>query len=1397
MKREYLLAAAVLAAASLTAPPASASLNKGSDDDHMADGAGGWCSVDNPDGCRVTVTGGKAVDFDNTVVATYGGQGQKGGESGGTTPGKLPANNNRAPTPADPNTKPDCAQGTAPISDHPVILSTGEKVLYQTDFSSAKIDGLSMDRTYRGFSNSVGIFGTNWVSSFDYGNLVFTGSDTYQGYQMPHTVQVRLPDGSSYTFIHTPNTLYGYTKDGGPWTTATDQWVHYDMDNKWWVLDWREREYRYTPDGRFVSISRRDGGEYLLYVHYDAAGKLHDAEDGGLAQLTFTWTGNVVTQVTDQNKRIWTYGYANGMLQSVTAPGSLHTRQYLYEDTAHKTAVTGIIVDNVRYSTYTYYPSGQVKSSSLANNDESDSFTYGVNTTTMTNYAGEATTFNFVNVLGSLKLSSTSRAATSTCAAGVSHIYYDANGYIDYTLDWNNSKTDYTYNAQGELLDVTTAAGTSLARKQVNTWVPGAFTDVLDNSVFYNASGTAYKKVKYTYATGAIAGRLQSESWMDLVSNQTRLTTYGYTLNLGNNITTQFSVTQNYPTGNAITYYDFDTLGNLTTVINPYHQTISYSGHDGFGNPGTVKEQNGVSTDLVYDATGHLQTATRHAAAGDQITKYSFNGFGNSTGTFYPDGSAIQYQYAPSERLSGIGNALNEYVQYGFTASTNTGTVQSSRMVPTWDGANVHGSASGSFSQTIKYDSLARPYTVQGTHGQVTQYGYDGNGNVTSVADVQGQTTTSTYNADNQVATLQRADGGPAMIYGYQNGYLSSIQDPRGNTTSYTRNGFGVVTNLSSPDSGVTTYSPDNFGRVSTENRADGTSITYSWDALDRLRARTSAGITERYDFDQGTNGIGHLTSVSDATGSTTFGYDDGGHLTSESAIVRSNAINTSWTYYPNGLLHTMTYPNWLVLTYTYDTHGRLAGITSSLTGTSATILSSPLYQPATNLLYAWKFGNGKPNMISQDTDGRVSNITTPALHDLAFSYNPTNTIQGITDSVNTSLSETFNYWPGNKLEYVYRSGDNQSFTVDYADNRTAMSRNGVKSTLNFPTTSNRIANVDGTRSFTYTGSGDIYTDGSRTYSRDAFDRLSQITDAGVVKGSYMYNALGQRVWKNSSLGMSYYAYGANDELTYESSAGVATDYVWWNGVLLGIVRNQVFYAALNDHLGRPEVLMDGQGGIAWRAATAAYDEKTVVNTIGGFNLGFPGQYNDSESLLSYNRNRYYDASIGRYIEADPIGLAGGVNIYAYALSNPIDWVDASGLSSITYDGATHSITLIDGSGSAIGSYPANNNTTRTSGGPWPNGTFPYLYSNPHPESDANGPYGSHGIFVFQVPGRTGMGLHSGRQNSGAQNHQTLGCIRTTDDTMNFLRNFVANDPLTSMTVINNDQNAARTGTGQ
>ena len=104
------------------------------------------------------------------------------------------------------------------------------------------------------------------------------------------------------------------------------------------------------------------------------------------------------------------------------------------------------------------------------------------------------------------------------------------------------------------------------------------------------------------------------------------------------------------------------------------------------------------------------------------------------------------------------------------------------------------------------------------------------------------------------------------------------------------------------------------------------------------------------------------------------------------------------------------------------------------------------------------------------------------------------------------------------------------------------------------------------------------------------------------------------------------------------------------------------------DHLNTPRLIADDQQRTVWTweqhepFGASAPDENPSGLGLFEFPLRFPGQYFDKETNLHYNYFRDYDLAIGRYLQADPIGLKGGLNTYLYAVANPLAFTDLTGL---------------------------------------------------------------------------------------------------------------------------------------
>ncbi|MDN5924874.1 MAG: GIY-YIG nuclease family protein, partial [Xanthomonadales bacterium] len=129
------------------------------------------------------------------------------------------------------------------------------------------------------------------------------------------------------------------------------------------------------------------------------------------------------------------------------------------------------------------------------------------------------------------------------------------------------------------------------------------------------------------------------------------------------------------------------------------------------------------------------------------------------------------------------------------------------------------------------------------------------------------------------------------------------------------------------------------------------------------------------------------------------------------------------------------------------------------------------------------------------------------------------------------------------------------------------------------------------------------------------------------------------------------------------TGGGLATA---WQGLPAGGV--DVFWIE-PDHLDTPRAIVNAAHQLMWQwdsdpfGTTAANETPTpAIGTAFVFNLRFAGQYFDAETGTHYNYFRDYEPGTGRYVESDPVGLAGGSNTFAYVESGPLFYDDAFGL---------------------------------------------------------------------------------------------------------------------------------------
>jgi RHS repeat-associated protein len=1131
-------------------------------------------------------------------------------------------------------------------------------------------------------------------------------------WRTPYDRYIQIPSTSSVAAERPDGQIVAFSLQSGIWTPDSDVDVRLSHAGSTWTLvDTDDTVETYNDLGTGValltSITARNG--YAQTLTYDSSNQLASVTDSYNRSLSFTHQNGRLNTVTTPDGLVLTYAYnSNGNLSSVDYSTNPQTSQaYLYENSDFPNALTGIIdEDGNRFATWSYDGSGRTISNQHAGGADLTQIAYDDNTgnRTVTNALGEQEVYKFTTLQGVPKLTEVDRLASSTTAAATRYFTYDSNGYRASATDWNGDTTTYVNDAHGQPTTTTEALGTAQQRVSQTT-----YHSTLHLPVQIVEPGLT---TNFTYdANGNLLSRIETDTTTNTVPYSTNGQTRSWSYAWANFL--PVSVTD--PRGNT-SRLGYDSSGALTTITNALGQVTQVTQHTGGGLPQIVVDPNGVVTNLGYDVRQRLVSRTVNTAAGPLTTTYSYDAAGNLTQVTRPDGSALANTYDAAHRLVATANLFGQQILYGLDAlgdRQQTNVLNSASAVVRQNSA--HFDALGRMLQdiggvgqttTYAYDANGNRTSVSDPLGRVTLQGFDALNRRTQVKDPANGITKTTYDAHDRPVSVTDANG-VTTTYVYAGfGEVIATGSPDSGTTVFYYDGAGNLVQRVDARGAVTNYAYDALNRL--------TSRTYP--------GSPSENVAFTYDEAGHGYGVGQLTTVVDnggMTGALKLNYDERGNVVSETRTAGTVTLATAYAYDAASRVAAVTYPSGWTAAYTRDQMGRVTAIgaqppgpapvragrlassgksmpTLGLPAASPPLASAPVASTITYLPFGpvsgLSYGNGIVETRAFDLDYRATSIAdtgAATMQNLSYSYDAANNVTAIADGVTPGNSQSFGYDALDRLVSAAGGYGSLAYAYDPVGNvLTSMANDGYQSaTVNFSYASgNRLAALmqGGTaiRQLGYTASGNAASDlklqagawvgNDLHYNQDG--RLATVvTEPASGKASqstsYAYDAFGQRLLKQGPQGLRFYQYDPAGHLLEEGSlangsAAPERDYIYLGDrpVAEMLPSTGALFFLHGDRLDTPQFATDTAQRAEWKAAYQPFGAIRPVILNLAQNLRFPGQYADQETGYNHNGFRTYAADLGRYLQSDPIGLAGGLNPYAYAMNNPLARFDRTGL---------------------------------------------------------------------------------------------------------------------------------------
>jgi RHS repeat-associated protein len=693
----------------------------------------------------------------------------------------------------------------------------------------------------------------------------------------------------------------------------------------------------------------------------------------------------------------------------------------------------------------------------------------------------------------------------------------------------------------------------------------------------------------------------------------------------------------------GITKTVYDKVGNILAVTDPLNHSTTFE-YDALDRRIHITDALGNSSTRAFDAVGDLLSVTD---ALGHTTIYAYDNLNRQVSTIDSLGQTKLVAYDAVDNVVGLTNELGQVT--GFTYD------DLNRRIKIIDALG--------HTQTTVYDSESNVRLITDALGNTTFYDYDALNRQAQVTDAKGGITSTSYDAVGNLAKITDSIGN-STTYSYDRlDRLITDTNQLGRSRSYAYDGVGNEIEKIDRNGRKTNYSYDSLNRNTSEkwigsNGQSLRSIGYTYDAADRLI--TESDPDSKYTF--GYDAVDRLTSV-DNTGTTgvpavVFNYAYDGVSNLVSVFDKINGVSAGQTSYAYDLLNRATRITQSGtgvqskrVDMTYDKVNQMMGLArfSDVGGINLVAETSYTYDQNQKLLQL-AHKKGATNLASYDyiydSANRLTKVNSSVDGATVYTYDSTNQLTGADHSSQTD--EAYQYDAnGNRINAGYQTGTNNQLLA-----------NG-QFTYQYDQEGNRTKRTE------------VATGKVTEYVWDYRNRLTgvAIKDAagGVVKSiEYIYDVNNQRIGKKvDGVVTEKYVIDRNQiALVFDGQGVQKARYLYGTEVdqVLAEEAGASVRWFLADEQGTIKDVVDNTGIVLDHITYDSFGR--IVGQTSAMNLRFAytGREWDDETGQYYYRARYYDPTVGRFINEDPLGFgAGDTNIYRYVGNSPTNYIDPSG----------------------------------------------------------------------------------------------------------------------------------------